>query len=94
MSAGVEILLLVVPVWIWIIDWSYFRVIPKDEHSLAVNDTLLGVKIFRSFFAMMRDRKMFGELVGFVVDTCSPLSFELFLALTVLESVVLHVNGF
>ena len=37
---------------------------------------------------------MFGEVVGFVVDTCSPLSFELFLALTVLESVVLHVNGF
>jgi len=32
MSAGVEILLLVVPVWIWIIDWSYCRVIPKDEH--------------------------------------------------------------
>ena len=56
MSAGVEILLLVVPVWIWIIDWSYCRVIPKDEHTLAVNDTLLGVQIFRTFFAMMRDR--------------------------------------
>jgi len=26
MLAGVEILLLVVPVWIWIIDWSYCRV--------------------------------------------------------------------
>ena len=60
MSAGVEILLLVVPVCIWIIDWSHCRVIPKDEHTLAVNDTLLGVQIFRSFFAM-RDRKMFGE---------------------------------
>jgi len=33
MSAGVEILSLVVPVWIWIIDWSYCRVIPKDEQS-------------------------------------------------------------
>jgi len=33
MSAGVEILLLVVPVWVWIIDWSYCRVIPKDEHD-------------------------------------------------------------
>jgi len=32
MSAGVEILLLVVPVCVWIIDWSYCRVIPKDEH--------------------------------------------------------------
>jgi len=34
MSAGVEILLLAVPVWIWIIDWSYCRVIPKVEHLL------------------------------------------------------------
>jgi len=67
MSAGVEILLLVVPVWIWIIDWSYCRVIPKDEHTLAVNGTLLGVQIFKSFFTMMRDRKMFGEVVSFVV---------------------------
>jgi hypothetical protein len=33
MSAGVKILLLVVAVWIWIIDWSYCRVIPKDEHK-------------------------------------------------------------
>jgi len=95
MSAGVEILLLVEPVWIWIIDWSYCRVIPKDEHTLVVNGTLLGgVKIFRSFFAMMRDRKMFGEVVSFVVGTCSPLNFELLLALTVLEPVVSHVNGF
>jgi hypothetical protein len=33
MSAGDEILLLAVAVWIWIIDWSYCRVIPKDEHQ-------------------------------------------------------------
>jgi len=95
MLAGVEILLLVVPVWIWIIDWSYCRVIPKDEHTLAVNGKLLGVQIFRSFFAMMRDRKMFGEVVSFVGGTCSStFNFELLLALTVLEPVVLHVNGF
>ena len=94
MLAGVKILLLVVPVWIWIIDWSYCRVIPKDEHTLAVNDTLLGMQIFWSFFAMMRDRKMFGEVVGFVVGTCRPLNFELLLALTVLEPVGSHVNGF
>jgi len=37
---------------------------------------------------------MFGEVVGFVIGTCSPLNFELLLALTVLEPVVLHVNGF
>ena len=36
MSAGVEILLLVVPVCIWIIDWSYCRVIPKDEQLVQV----------------------------------------------------------
>jgi len=94
MSAGVEILLLVVPVCIWIIDWSYCRGMPKDEHTLAVNGTLLGVQIFRSFFAMMRDRKMFGEVVSFVVGTCSPFNFELLLALTVLEPVVSHVNVF
>jgi len=45
MSAGVEILLLVVPVWIWIIDWSYCRVIPKDEHTLAVNGTLISIML-------------------------------------------------
>jgi len=37
MSAGVEILLLVVAVCLWIIDWSYCRVIPKDEHESVTN---------------------------------------------------------
>jgi len=36
MSAGVEILLLVVRVCIRIIDWSYCRVIPKDEQLALV----------------------------------------------------------
>ena len=36
MSAGVEILLLVSPVWLWIIDWSYCRVVPKDEQPVPV----------------------------------------------------------
>ena len=43
---------------------------------------------------MMRDREMFGEVVCFVVCTCSPLNLRLILAFTVLEPVVLHVNGF
>ena len=34
------------------------------------------------------------KVVGFIVGTCSPLNFELLLALTVLEPVVSHVNGF
>jgi hypothetical protein len=43
---------------------------------------------------MMRDRKMFGEVVSFVVGTCSPFNFEQLLALTVLEPVLSRVNGF
>jgi len=37
---------------------------------------------------------MFGDVVSFVVGTCSPFNFELLLALTVLEPVVSHFNGF
>jgi len=43
---------------------------------------------------MMRDREMFGKEVCFVVCTCSPLNLELLLAFTVLEPVVLRVDGF
>ena len=94
MLAGVEVSLLVVPVCILIIGWSYCQVVPKDGNTFAVNGTLVGVQIFRFIFPMMRDIEKFGKVVCCVVCTCSPLNLELVLAFTVLEPLVVHVNGF
>jgi hypothetical protein len=38
MLAGVEVLLLVVPVWIWMIDWSYCRLYPRMNKQFLKNE--------------------------------------------------------